>query len=131
MPAMPEQPAQSLSAEQQPAIAELELSESRRHLAELLRRARLRRKVRSYLGRRWASPVFFILAVWATSTEVKFPYILVAVSILAILCALVQFHATGINQRLDALAELLKIDPGDAGSERSPIDVKDPSRRQP
>lgn len=111
MPAQFENQAQTLAAEQQQAIAKLQLSESRRHLAGMRRRERLRRKARSYIGRWWASPAFFILAVWATATHVEFPNILVAAAILAILCALIQLHAIGINQRLDALPELLSPPP--------------------
>lgn len=131
MPAVPERPAQPLPTEQHEAVTKLQLSESRRHLAEFRKRQRLHRKARSYLGRLWASPVFFILAMWATSTHVEFPAILVVASILAILCALVQLHATGINRRVDALAELLKADQVAAGTERNSRDASATLDRRP
>ena len=92
--------AQVLSADQQRAIAQVELTEFRR-------RERLARQARTYSGKRWLSPVAFILAVAVTGKNIQFPYQVVAFSILALLFAVIHVHIAGINRRLDAVLELL------------------------
>ena len=103
---------QNLTPEQQHVLAEVEL-------ARLRRRERLLRQARTYRGRRWLSLVFFIFAVWLAFVSVDFPYMVVAISILAVVFVLLHLHTAGINQRLDALMDLLDVDRKNANEEES------------
>jgi hypothetical protein len=101
----------NLTAEQQQTIAEVEL-------ARLRGRERLRRRARSYRGRRWVSLVFFAVAALVAFINVEFPYRIAAISILTIVFVLLQVHVTGINQRMDALLELMDRAADDTGEEK-------------
>ena len=104
-----------LTAEQQQTLAEVEL-------ARLRSRERLRRRARTYRGRRWVSLPFFVFAAWVAFRNVEFPYRLPVIAIIAITFVLLQVHVTGINQRLDALLELLEKDGNVASEEKKTHD---------
>ena len=103
MPTLLQNKVQELTADQQHAIAEVELARFRR-------RERLLRESRNYPARRWLSLVFFVLALCIAGKSIELPYQGVAFSLLAVVFALIHLHVAGVNRRVDALLALLDID---------------------
>jgi len=97
---------QKLTADEQHAIAEVELAKLRSH-------ERLLRRARTYRGRQWISITFMgvaLLALCRTGSMAQFPYYGMAFLLLATVVALIEVHAHGVNQRLDAVMKLLDSD---------------------
>lgn len=93
---------EKLTPEQQEAVATVELSRARE-------RQRLREQARSYLGRRWFPPLMWVgicaLLLLRGGSQAVLAMLLVALTVV-----IIQFHANGLNRRLDALMELLELD---------------------
>ena len=102
---------EKLSPEQQQALAAVELR-------SLDKRQRLLRQARGYTGR-WLLSVVLLLYMPALLLLGAKTQQLVAFALLG-LFALVQFHVTGINRRLNALMELLERDRSDGTGTKSP-----------
>ena len=91
---------EKLTPEVQQTLAKVELARFRRQV-------RLLRRARSYPGRRWLTFVCLGFSLWVTFANVEFPYGIPVLAILAFSFGLVHVHSHGVNQRLDALLELL------------------------
>jgi hypothetical protein len=89
----------TLTAEQQLAVAEIQLGEIRRM-------ERLLRNARTYPGKHWVTFAFLILALWVAGKNVPWPYHVVAFSLIMLNFTLLHVHIHGINRRLDALLTL-------------------------
>ena len=93
-----------LTSEQQETLASIEVR-------RVKKREQLLRQARHYRGQQWLPalalvPLYFI----STFTSQKWPPSIVALILSLILWLLIQFHAAGVNRRLDALMELLESD---------------------
>jgi hypothetical protein len=88
-----------LSPELQETVARIALDDARVHRALL-------NDARSYFGYRWLPGLLAVVAVvlWWRSPDKQnvVPYLLIG------LTALIQYHALGINSRIDAVLELLQ-----------------------
>jgi hypothetical protein len=91
---------QRLSPEEQHNFALLEIQGVRK-------RRQLLEKARHYPGQRWLPAlvpgILFLLTIWMS--ERWLPVCIIC--LVSSLWLLIQFHATGVNRRLDALMELL------------------------
>jgi hypothetical protein len=93
-----------LTPEQQETLASIEVQ-------RVKKREQLLRQARHYRGQQWLPalaliPLYFI----PTFTSQKWPPSNIALILSLILWSLIQFHAAGVNRRLDALMELLESD---------------------
>ena len=91
-------------------IPEVQQTLAKVELARLRRQVRLLRRARTYPGRCWITFVWLCVSLWVTLANFDFPYTLVAMAILAFSFGLAHVHAQGVNQRLDALLDLLAIE---------------------
>ena len=97
----------TLPADQQQAIAKIELHEFRR-------RERLIAKAQSYSGKRWVTPVFLLLGLCVGARNVESPYVVLFFALILLNFTLLHAHVHGLNQRLDALL-MLRDAESDAG----------------
>ena len=96
-----------LTPEQQETLASIEVR-------RVKKREQLLRQARHYRGQQWVPalaliPLYFI-TTFTSFTSQKWPPSIVALILSLILWFLIQFHAAGVNRRLDALMELLESD---------------------
>ena len=95
---------QRLTPEQQEMLANVEVQQTQKRQQLLVR-------ARRYRGQQWLPalalvPLYFI----STFTTQKWPPSIVALILSLILWFVIQFHAAGVNRRLDALMDLLESD---------------------
>ena len=91
----------NLTTEQQETLARVALDDARRSRAMLAR-------ARGRFGFSWIPTVLVIavagLVIWMPDLPTVMPYMLLALAVL------VQFHASVLNRRIDALIETLELD---------------------
>ena len=94
---------QKLTPEQQETLATIEVQ-------RIKKRDQLLEQAHRYRGQRWLPSILFpILIFLPVFTLEKFlPFCVIGLA--GILWILIQFHAAGINRRLDALVELKEVE---------------------
>ena len=94
---------QQLTSEQQETLASIEIQHTQK-------RQRLLERARRYRAQQWLPVlvliILYFIPIFALEKFLPFCIICLAVS----LWFLIQFHAAGVNRRLDALMELLEAD---------------------
>jgi len=94
---------QKLTPEQQEMLAAIEVQHIRK-------RDQLLEQARRYSGQRWLPSIIFSILIFLPvfTLERSLPFCVIGLA--AVLWILIQFHAAGINRRLDALVELKEVE---------------------
>ena len=116
MNTIPKAKIRSLNTDQQEAVADIELRLFRN-------RQQLISRAKSYTGLVVFPSMLFLVVIGLLIFNIGYQIVFIFCIFASIV--LVQFHAFGLNRRLDALCNLLEVDITHANKTQKPTDVRD------